>query len=62
MNVCNGSGEKEVKKEINKEKEVEKHYKFNPKGWMIDEAGSNFKGMEKVFGEEASIYKMKMCQ
>ena len=29
---------------------------------MVDEAGSNFKGMEKVFGEEVSLYKMKTCQ
>ena len=29
---------------------------------MVDEAGSNFKGMELVFGEEASLHKMKSCQ
>ena len=52
----------QVKKEVHKQKEVDKEYKFNPKGWMVDEAGSNFKGMETVFGEEAALYKMKTCQ
>ena len=53
---------RQVKKEVNNEKEIDHTYKFNPKGWMVDEAGSNFKGMEKVFGEEATLHKMKTCQ
>ena len=43
-------------------KKLIKNIKFNPKGWMVDEAGSNFKGMELVFGEEARLHKMKSCQ
>ena len=53
---------RQVKKDFYNEKAIDNEYKFNPKGWMVDEAGSNFKGMELVFSEEASLHKMKSCQ
>ena len=36
--------------QIEKTKEIDKTYQFNPKGFMCDETGANFKGMEEVFG------------
>ena len=32
--------------QIKKTKEIDKTYQFNPKGFMCDETGTNFKGME----------------
>ena len=37
-------------------------YKFNPKGWMVDEAGRNFKGLKKVYGEEIALHRIISCQ
>ena len=36
-------------------------YKFDPKGWCIDEAGANWSAVEEVFGSEA-LSKCKSCE
>ena len=30
-----------------------KNHKFNPSGWMADENGANWNGIEKVFGKDS---------
>ena len=51
-----------VKKEVEKTKEIDTTYKFNPKGFMCDESGANFQGMKGVFGPETVTHKIKTCQ
>ena len=51
-----------VKKELENSKEIDTQYTFNPKGFMCDEAGANFKGMQDVFGLETVTHKVKTCQ
>ncbi|MCG8623181.1 MAG: hypothetical protein MJE68_14445, partial [Proteobacteria bacterium] len=41
---------------------IDKSYKFNPKGFMCDESGANFKGIEAAFDKETVIHKVKTCQ
>lgn len=36
-------------------------YKFDPKGWCVDEAGANWSAIEVVFGSEA-LSKCKSCE
>lgn len=36
-------------------------YKFNPCGWMVDEAGSNWKGLKEAYGEDVQK-RMVSCQ
>ena len=38
-----------------------KNYKFNPTGWMADENGANWNGIEKVFGKD-SLYRVVSCK
>lgn len=38
-----------------------KNYKFNPKYFIVDEAGANFNGIQEVFGEEG-VRKTKTCK
>ena len=38
-----------------------KNYKFNPTGWMADENGANWIGIEKVFGKD-SLYRVVSCK
>ena len=47
---------------IRKKKVPDASYKFNPKGFMCDESGANFKGLEAAFGKETVIHKVKTCQ
>ena len=51
-----------VEKKIEKSKEIDNQYKFNPKGFMGDKAGSNFRGMQEVFGLITVTHKVKTCQ
>ena len=51
-----------VKKEVEKAKEIDPTYQFNPKGFMCDESGANFQGMKEVFGAETVTHKIKTCQ
>ena len=51
-----------VRAKLGNEKEVDSSYKFNPKGFMCDESGASFKGIEAVFGQETVIHKVKTCQ
>ena len=34
-----------------------KDYQFNPRGWVVDEAGSNWRGIQNVYGEDG----LKRC-
>jgi hypothetical protein len=36
-------------------------YKFNPCGWMVDEAGSNWKGLKEVYGDDVQT-RIVSCQ
>ena len=38
-----------------------KNYKFNPTGWMTDENGANWNGIEKVFGKD-SLSRVVSCK
>ena len=38
-----------------------KDYKFNPKHFIVDEAGANFNGIQEIFGEEG-VMKTKSCK
>ena len=51
-----------VRAKLGNEKEVDSSYKFNRKGFMCDESGTNFKGIEAAFGRETVIHKVKTCQ
>ena len=51
-----------VKAKLGNQREIDSSYKFNPKGFMCYESGANFKGIEKAFGQETVIHKVKTCQ
>ena len=51
-----------VRSKVANKKDIDTSYKFNPKGFMYDESGANFRGLEAAFGKETVIHKVKTFQ
>ena len=51
-----------VRSKVAKKKDIDTTYKFNPKWFMCDEPGANFRGLEAAFGKKTVINKVQTCQ